>query len=189
MSRAKATDSSTAANTLVCAAVIIAALYFGRAILLPFALAVLLSFLLTPASALMRDVYQKSLNPHATDKQILLYTRLLVVALGLLGFVALQFFSTILEMALWAYTMYGAAITPALLAIFLWPRVTRAGGVASIAAGMVTTLGWEMYARQVGGYPYGLATVYPALTLSVLALVLVSLVTPRPTREELAAIS
>jgi SSS family solute:Na+ symporter/sodium/proline symporter len=147
------------------------------------------SFLLTPASALMRDVYQKGINPHATDKQILLYTRLLVVALGLLGFVALRFFSTILEMALWAYTMYGAAITPALLAIFLWPRVTRAGGVASIAAGMVMTLAWEIYARQAGGYPYGLATVYPAIVVSVLALVLVSLATPKPTREELAAIS
>ena len=128
------------------------------------------SFLLTPASALMRDVYQKSLNPDETDRQILLFTRLLVVALGLLGFVALQFFSTILAMALWAYTMYGAAITPALLAIFLWPRVTRAGGVASITAGMVMTLGWEIYARQAGGYPYGLATVYPAVALSVSAL-------------------
>jgi SSS family solute:Na+ symporter/sodium/proline symporter len=147
------------------------------------------SFLLTPASALMRDVYQKSINPGATDKQILLYTRLLVVALGLLGFVALRFFSTILAMALWAYTMYGAAITPALLAIFLWPRVTRAGGIASIAAGMVTTLGWEIYARQAGGYPYGLATVYPALMLSLLALVGVSLAGSKPTREELAAVS
>jgi SSS family solute:Na+ symporter len=147
------------------------------------------SFLLTPASSLMRDVYQKTINPRATDRQILLYTRLLVVALGLVGFVALGFFRTILEMALWAYTMYGAAITPALLAVFLWPRVTRAGGVASIAAGMITTLGWEIYARYAGGYPYELATVYPALALSLIALVGVSLATPAPTREELAVIS
>jgi Na+/proline symporter len=137
----------------------------------------------------MRDVYQKSINPNASDKQILLYTRLLVVGLGLLGFVALRFFSTILAMALWAYTMYGAAITPALLAIFLWPRVTKAGGVSSITAGMVTTLAWEIYARQAGGYPYDLATVYPAMTLSVLALVIVSLLTPPPTKAELAAVS
>jgi solute:Na+ symporter, SSS family len=146
------------------------------------------SFLLTPASALMRDVYQKSINPVATDSQVLLLTRLLVVALGLMGFVALRFFSTILEMALWAYTMYGAAITPALLAMFLWPRVTRAGGVASIAAGMVMTLGWEIYARQANGYPYNLATVYPALALSLVALVGVSLATPKPTKEELALV-
>ncbi|HUE86218.1 MAG TPA: sodium:solute symporter family protein [Vicinamibacterales bacterium] len=147
------------------------------------------SFLLTPASALMRDVYQKSINRNATDRQILFYTRLMVVLLGAAGFIALRFFETILQMALWAYTMYGAAITPALLAVFLWPRVTRAGGVASIAAGMVTTLGWEIYARAAGGYPYGLATVYPALALSLIALVGVSLATPRPTAEEVAAIS
>jgi SSS family solute:Na+ symporter len=147
------------------------------------------SFLLTPASALMRDVYQKSINRHATDKQILFYTRLMVMLLGVAGFVALRFFETILQMALWAYTMYGAAITPALLAIFLWPRVTRAGGVSSISAGMVTTMGWEAYARSAGGYPYGLATVYPALVLSLIALVGVSLATPAPTAEEKAAVS
>jgi solute:Na+ symporter, SSS family len=147
------------------------------------------SFLLTPASALMRDVYQKSLNPHATDKQILFYTRLMVLLLGAAGFIALRFFETILQMALWAYTMYGAAITPALLAVFLWPRVTRAGGVSSIAAGMVTTLAWEIYARGAGGYPYGLATVYPALALSLIALVGVSLATPKPRAEEIAAVS
>jgi solute:Na+ symporter, SSS family len=147
------------------------------------------SFLLTPASALIRDVYQKTINPQATDRQILLYTRLMVIILGLLGFVALGFFTTILEMALWAYTMYGAAITPALLAVFLWPRVTRAGGVASILAGMITTLGWEIYARNTGGYPYDLAAVYPALAFSLIALVGVSLATPKPTPQELAAIS
>ena len=147
------------------------------------------SFLLTPASALMRDVYQKVINPRATDKQILLLTRIFVVVLGLLGFVALQFFTTILQMALWAYTMYGASITPALLAAFLWPGVTRAGGVASIAAGMITTLGWEIYARFAGGYPYELDTVYPALALSVLALVAVSLATGPPTEEERKAIA
>jgi SSS family solute:Na+ symporter/sodium/proline symporter len=146
------------------------------------------SFLLTPASALMRDVYQKSINPQATDKQVLLYTRLLVLVLGVLGFVALRFFTTILEMALWAYTMYGAAITPALLAAFLWPRVTRAGGVASIAAGMIVTLGWEIYARYAGGAPYGLPTVYPAFALSMAALIGVSLATPKPTAEEMAKI-
>ncbi|MEW6323299.1 MAG: sodium:solute symporter family protein [Acidobacteriota bacterium] len=147
------------------------------------------SFLLTPASALMRDVYQKSINPYATDKQVLFYTRLLVLVLGLLGFIALRFFQTILQMALWAYTMYGAAITPALLAAFLWPRVTRAGGVASIATGMIVTIGWETAARMTEGqYLWGWPTVYPAAGLSIVALVGVSLMTT-PTEEEKRAIT
>ena len=54
---------------------------------------------------------------------------------------------------------------------------------------MVTTLGWEIYSRFAGGHPYGIDTVYPALTLSLAALVGVSLLSPPPTREERMAIS
>jgi solute:Na+ symporter, SSS family len=150
------------------------------------------SFLLTPASALMRDIYMPFVKRDMDDRQVVLYTRALVVLLGGLGLVLLQFFETILEMALWAYTMYGAAITPALLAAFLWPRATRAGGVASIATGMIVTVAWEFAARAMaapGGAPvylWNLPTVYPACALSVTALVAGSLLSRPPTAEQLA---
>ncbi len=147
------------------------------------------SFLLTPATNLIRDVYQRFVNPAATDRQMVLYTRLIVVAVGVLGYVAGNFFPTILAMALWAYTMYGAGITPALLGALLWKRATRAGGVASILAGMLTTLVWEIVglARAVDGipaYPFGWQTAYPALALSIATLVAVSLATPPPSAAE-----
>ena len=140
------------------------------------------SFLLTPATNLIRDVYQRFVNPGVTDRQILVYTRLIVVGLGVVGYVAGNFFPTILAMALWAYTMYGAGITPALLAALVWPRATRPAGVWSILVGMTTTLAWEIVGlwRGVDGvaaYPLGLETVYPALTLSIFTLVVVSLLT------------
>jgi SSS family solute:Na+ symporter/sodium/proline symporter len=132
------------------------------------------SFLLTPATNLIRDVYQRFVNPAVTDRQIVLYTRGLVILLGIIGFIIGNFFPTILQMALWAYTMYGAGITPALLAALIWPRATPQAGVASIAVGMVTTIGWEV-AGLTGGYPLGLQTVYPALLFSIGTLVGVSL--------------
>jgi len=140
------------------------------------------SFLLTPATNLMRDVYQRFVNPQVTDRQVVTYTRGLVVVIGAIGYVAGNFFPTILAMALWAYTMYGAGVTPALLAALLWKRATPAGGVLSILAGMLTTLGWEIagLARAVDGvpaYPFGLETVFPALALSIGTLVVVSLIT------------
>ena len=141
------------------------------------------SFLLTPATNLIRDVYQRFVNPSMTGAQVIVYTRVIVVVLGLFGYVAGSFFPTILAMALWAYTMYGAGITPALLGALLWRRATPAGGVASILVGMITTLGWEIVglARGVDGaavYPLGLETAYPALALSIGTLIVVSLVTP-----------
>ena len=139
------------------------------------------SFLLTPATNLMRDVFQRFVNPGISDSHIVLYTRVMVGVLGVIGFVAGNFFPTILAMALWAYTMYGAGITPALLGALIWPRATPAGGVASIAVGMLTTLLWEIVALMRGSgdaaYPLGLATVYPALFLSIGTLIIVSLMT------------
>lgn len=133
------------------------------------------SMLLTPATNLIRDVYVRFVNPRASDRQVLLYTRALIVVLGAVGLAAGSLFPTILAMALWAYTMYGAGITPALLAALLWPRATREAGVASILAGMVTTLVWEIAALVHGSHPLGLQTVYPALGASIATLVALSL--------------
>lgn len=138
------------------------------------------TMLLTPATNLVRDVYQRFIDPGAGDQRILLYTRLMVVLLGVVGYLAGNLFPTILAMALWAYTMYGAGITPALLAALVWPRATRAAGVGSIAAGMLVTFGWEISALLRGSvaapeYLFGLQTIYPALLASVGTLVLLSL--------------
>jgi SSS family solute:Na+ symporter/sodium/proline symporter len=151
------------------------------------------SFLLTPATNLIRDVYQRFINPGVTDRQLIVYTRVAVAVLGVLGYVAGNFFPTILAMALWAYTMYGAGITPALLGALLWRRATAQGGVASILVGMLTTLVWEIVAlaRGVDGAPaylLGLETAYPALALSISTLIVVSLATPRQTDEQVAAL-
>ena len=151
------------------------------------------SFLLTPSTNLIRDVYQRFINPEVTDRQLVLYTRIIVVVVGAFGYVAGNFFPTILAMALWAYTMYGAGITPALLGALLWKRATRLGGVSSILMGMLTTLGWEIagLARAVDGnpvYPFGWQTAYPALALSIGTLIVVSLATPPPTADELKTV-
>ena len=131
------------------------------------------SFLLTPATSLTHDVYRRFVKPSAGDRELLAITRGLVVFLGLVAFVAGNFFPTILAMALWAYTMYGAGVTPALLAALVWPGVSRHAGVASIAVGMATTLIWEIAALAHGSYPLGLQTVYPALAASIATLVAV----------------
>ncbi len=97
-------------------------------------------------------------------------------------------------MALYAYTMVGAAVTPALLAAFLWKRVTVAGGVASIAAGMTTTLVFGILNST--GMLDGLAIklgienniydyiIYPAAGASIFFLIVVSLLTPHSPEEK-----
>jgi Na+/proline symporter len=117
-------------------------------------------------------------NPQVSEKRIILFQRVMIVFLALVAYVVSSFFVSILDMALYAYTMVGAAVTPALLAAFLWKRVTPAGGVASIAAGMLVTLVFGIL-NSVGysQWDYKLV-IYPAAGASLLFLVAVSLLTP-----------
>ena len=90
------------------------------------------------------------------------------------------------QKALYAYTIYGAAITPSLIAAMFWKRATKAGAIASILTGTAVTLIWsEIVVDYLPPNLAGLAAVLPAITLSVLALVGVSLLTSRgPDRSE-----
>jgi len=133
------------------------------------------SFLLVPATNVMRDIVQRFIQPDISQKKMVFYSRVVVILLGAVAFLQVQFFEKVLEMALYAYTMYGVGITPAVMAAFFWKRATPAGGASSIAAGMTVTLIWE-----IGKQPLGLPTVYPALAASLLALVVVSLLSKPP---------
>ena len=105
------------------------------------------TFLMTPSTNLTRDVYQRFINPEASQKQIIRFQRITIVALALVALVATTQFQNILDMALYAYTMVGAAVTPALLAAFLWKRATPAGGMVSVAAGIVCTIVFAALSR------------------------------------------
>lgn len=142
------------------------------------------SFLLTPSTNLTRDIYQRFINPEATEKKIVLFQRIMILLLGIVAWLLLTQFRTILDMAFTAYTMIGAGLTPALLAAFLWKRVTTAGGVASIATGMgvtlLITIVNSVRAEPLIGFEY---IVLPAAGLSIFVLIAVSLLT-RPDPEE-----
>ncbi len=142
------------------------------------------SFLLVPATNVIRDIYQRFINPDLPDKKMILFSRLTVVVLGAIAYSLISFFPRILDAAYAAYTVYGAGITPALIAVFFWKRATVAGGVLSIAGGMTTTVIWEIINKIQGHPPLGVPAVYPALLLSLFLLIFVSLVNPRPPEEK-----
>lgn len=136
------------------------------------------SFLLTPSTSIVRDIYRRFLRPEATEQQLVRMSRIVVVVLGLLAFAQVGFFPNILSAAYAAYTMYGAGITPAILAAFFWRRATAAGGVASISTGMIVTIGWKVWQSALGGeLPLGLDAQFPAIGASILVLITVSLLT------------
>lgn len=139
------------------------------------------SFLLIPATCVIRDVYLNYIKPKAAEKQVIFLSRLLVLALGIVAYLVSLAFAqstTIFHRAMYAYTIYGAAITPCLVAALFWKGATRHGAIASILAGTITTLVWSGLDKdRLPAWAAELDAVLPAITLSVLSLVLVSLLT------------
>jgi len=147
------------------------------------------SFLLIPATNLTRDVYLKYINPNSTENQILLISRIVVLILGIIAFMLVSQFKTVLNAAYTAYNIYGTAITPSLIAAFLWKRATKEGAVASIITGTSITIIWTFILPSWSGFnnlhPFLKELTFPAAGLSILILVLVSLCTPKPPQKAL----
>ncbi|OWZ82831.1 sodium:solute symporter family protein [Natranaerobius trueperi] len=102
------------------------------------------SYLLSAATNITMDIYGNYINPKSTSKQKLVFTRILIPVLGVLSYVLIQFFPTILEAQMYAYTVYAAGITPAILGVYLWgDRVTKQGGISSMISGVIVTLFFE----------------------------------------------
>ena len=142
------------------------------------------SSLLVPATNVMRDVYQRFINPKISDRSIIFYSRIVVIILGFMVFTLMQFFPRILDAAYAAYTVYGAGLTPALMAVFFWKRATPHAGVASIVAGMLVTIIWEVVRKIQGDFLFGVPAIYPALICSLLCLIVISLIQNPPDEEK-----
>lgn len=133
------------------------------------------SYLLSAATNLTYDIYGKYINKEASDQKQLKMTRLFIVLLGAFAYLMISFFPTVLEVQMYAYTVYGAGITPAVLAVFFWKRVTAIGGMSSMVTGVITTLVWEILL----GKPFDLNSVVISVPAAVIVLIVVSLATQK----------
>jgi SSS family solute:Na+ symporter/sodium/proline symporter len=146
------------------------------------------NYLFSPASNLIEDVFVRYMAPKASNKQILIISRLAVVLLGCWALYQAIYAPSILAKMLWAYTIYSAAITPVVLAAFYSRRVTAWGAVGAIGAGTLVTLAWDMKAVQANlpAMLVGRDAIFPALFAAVFAMIVVSLLTPKPAEAQLA---
>jgi len=77
-------------------------------------------------------VFVRYIAPAASNKQVLIVSRLAVVLLGCWALYQAVYAESILQKMLWAYTIYSAALTPVVLAAFYSKRATAWGAVAAI---------------------------------------------------------
>ena len=132
------------------------------------------SYLLSSATNLTNDIYVKYIRKDATDKQKMLVLRGTIVVFSVIAVALTLYFPTVLSLQMTAYTMYGAAITPAILFALFSKKVTPAAGIAGILVGGLATIVWTLMVT-----PYGIQCAIVAVPASVIAILVVSAVTPK----------
>ncbi|MGN0770213.1 MAG: sodium:solute symporter [Christensenellales bacterium] len=136
------------------------------------------SYLLSGASVFINDIYCRHINKNADKKKVLSISRISVIICGIIAYVLISFFPTILSMIYFAYTMEGGLIVP-MIGMMFWKRATPQGGIAAVATVFIVTILWEI------SKPFGIATIFATLIIGTLVLVIVSLLTPPPAEKYL----
>ncbi|MGB7168976.1 MAG: sodium:solute symporter family protein, partial [Acidobacteriaceae bacterium] len=146
------------------------------------------NFLFSPATNLINDVFVRYISPNASNKRVLLVSRLMVVLLGIWALYQALGTQSVLQKTIYAYTIYAAALTPVILAAFYWKRANAAGAATAIAAGTFITVFWDT-AFVRAHVPVWAAdsdfAIFPALGAALVGLVVVSYVTRPPSKEQI----
>ena len=133
--------------------------------------------LLVTASAIANDFYANIIHKTATDKELVLVSRIVVLLVAAISiFLALNPDSLILTMVAYAWAGFGSAFGPAIIFSLFWKRMTRRGCIAGIVVGGLTVLIWKQFAF------FGLYEIVPGFIFSSIAIYIVSIFDKLPPR-------
>ncbi|MCA9091146.1 MAG: hypothetical protein KDA90_21190 [Planctomycetaceae bacterium] len=150
------------------------------------------SFLLVVSSSLVRDVWQRNIDPDASEKTIKrmsYWTTLVIGLIALLGAVNPPRF--LQDIIVYVGSGLAAAFLVPVVAALYWPRSNSVGCIAGMLGGFGAHLGMHIWGMLLPGgkfvEPYllfGLSPVLIGLTSSLVATILLTLAT-RPPSEDL----
>ncbi len=138
------------------------------------------SYLLIASSALSRDIFKGIVKKDATDKQVMMMSRITLLALSVFGIIiALDENSVIFTVVSFAWAGFGATFGPLMILSLFWKRTTRAGAIAGMLTGGGMVFIWKFLIKPLGGV-FGIYELFPAFVLSIIAIVIVSILSSEP---------
>lgn len=153
------------------------------------------SQLLVTASAISEDMYKGVINKKSSEKSALLVGRIAVVAVAVIAFViALDPGSSIMGLVANAWAGFGAAFGPVILLSLFWKRANLPGAAAAVITGAATVIVWDYVPigseiingetiTQTIGSTTGLYSLVVGFALALIVMVVVSLLTKKPSDE------
>ncbi len=141
------------------------------------------SYLLIAASAFAKNIFQGVIKKDATDKQVMTVSRITLLVIALLAAIfAMDENSVIFKVVSFAWAGFGATFGPLMLFSLFWKRTTRAGAIVGMIGGAGMVFLWKLGISTLGG-AFAIYELLPAFIFSSICIVVVSLLTKKPSKE------
>jgi sodium/pantothenate symporter len=130
------------------------------------------SLILSTSGAVMKDIYQRNINPDASPATIKTISYVSTIAISILVmFLALNPPEFLQNIVMFAISGFAASFTVPILLGFFWKGGTPAGGLLSMISGFVTLIGLYLSANP---NPLGFNPLVWGLLVSALVMYVVS---------------
>ncbi|MDR2108065.1 MAG: hypothetical protein LBP28_01205, partial [Coriobacteriales bacterium] len=138
------------------------------------------SYMLIASSAIAQNLFKGLLKRDATEKQVMWMSRITMSALLLFGiFIAADESSSIFRVVSYAWAGFGATFGPLRLMSLFWRSTNLPGALAGMVCGGATVFIWHELIKPFGGI-WAIYELLPAFIVSLIAIVVVSLLTRPP---------
>ena len=141
------------------------------------------SQLLAASSSVSENILKGFFNINLSEKMTVLAARICLVAIAVVGiFLASDPNSSVFGIVSFAWAGFGAAFGPVVLTALFWKRSNMYGALAGMVVGGATVFIWKYMVRPLGG-AWNIYELLPAFLLALAAIIIVSLLTPAPSKE------
>lgn len=138
------------------------------------------SQLLAASSSVSQDLGNDFLKRDFSGKRGMIVARAVMVGISLIAaFLARDPDSSVFRVVSFAWAGFGAAFGPVMLMALFWKRSNKWGALAGMVVGSVMVFVWKFLIAPLGGV-WAIYELLPAFLCSLVAIVVVSLLTPAP---------
>ena len=141
------------------------------------------SQLLAAASSVSQNLLKECFGMKLSEKASMRVARLTVIAISVVGvIIAWNPDSSVFNIVSFAWAGFGASFGPLMLFSLFWKRTTREGALSGMIVGGIMVFVWKYLIAPLGGV-LGIYELLPAFICSCITIVVVSLLTPAPSKE------
>ncbi|MBQ3816699.1 MAG: sodium/proline symporter PutP [Clostridia bacterium] len=143
------------------------------------------SQLLAASSSISQDLIQNTFKVKLSEKKSMVLARTSVIIISIIAvFLALDSNSSVFRIVSFAWAGFGATFGPVMLFALFWKRANKWGALAGMLSGGVTIFIWKFVIRSAfSGTVLDIYELLPAFIVSCIFIVVVSLLTEKPSAE------